>query len=189
MRFSKFHLYFSSILITLVTVTTALGVYAKVAGIETPSIHPRSTPNERTDIHSNSPESANAGVLSPTNTRAASTGETGEPITTSSGISEMRLALRLKNIGAKMYGAYWCPHCHQQKQLFGQEAIRFINYIECDPKGNNAQPELCRAANIQGYPTWEINGEFYPGTQSLEELAELSGYEGDRIFKNQELGR
>ncbi|MGI0489796.1 hypothetical protein ACN4EK_30645 [Pantanalinema rosaneae CENA516] len=93
------------------------------------------------------------------------------------------LAKHLQQIGAKMYGAYWCPHCQQQKELFGSPTFsRYINYIECDPRGQNAKPNLCRAAKIGGYPTWEINGKFYPGTQSLKSLAKWSGYQGSQNF-------
>lgn len=81
-----------------------------------------------------------------------------------------------------MYGAFWCPHCHAQKQLFGQEALKLITYIECDARGQNPQPHLCQSANIRAYPTWDIRGEFFQGVQSLEALAELSGYQGDRNF-------
>ncbi len=92
------------------------------------------------------------------------------------------LALHLKKINAKMYGAYWCPHCTSQKELFGKSAIQSINYIECDPRGANAKPNLCQAAKVTGYPTWEINGKQYVGVQSLEELAKSSGYKGSTKF-------
>lgn len=92
------------------------------------------------------------------------------------------LALYLKKINAKMYGAYWCPHCTHQKEMFGKSAIQLINYIECDPRGENAKPSLCKAAKIVGYPTWEINGKQYVGVQSLEELAKSSGYKGSTKF-------
>ena len=105
-------------------------------------------------------------------------------ITTSSGESEIALTQHLKQVGAKMYGAFWCPHCQEQKQLFGQEAVAQLNYIECDPEGQNAQPEVCKAKGIQGLPTWEIKGKFYEGTKSLEELANLSSYSGERNFTN-----
>lgn len=91
------------------------------------------------------------------------------------------LAAHLKKIGAKMYGAYWCPHCTRQKEMFGA-AIRSIDYVECDPQGDNPRPKLCQAAKIKGYPTWEINGQLYPGTQSLEELAKASNYKGSKDF-------
>jgi hypothetical protein len=76
-----------------------------------------------------------------------------------------------------MYGAYWCPYCSRQEDLFGN-SFRLIDYVECDPRGENPRPQLCRAANIQGYPTWEIRGQLYPGLLSLEELARLSGFRG-----------
>lgn len=91
------------------------------------------------------------------------------------------LAAHLRKIGAKMYGAYWCPHCSQQKELFGA-AFRSIDYVECDPDGANGRPALCKSAKITGYPTWEIKGKLYPGTQSLEDLAKLSGYSGSSNF-------
>lgn len=89
---------------------------------------------------------------------------------------EADLANHLRQTGARMYGAYWCPHCAAQKEQFGISARR-IPYIECDPQGENSQADFCRAKGIQGYPTWEINGEFYVGVQPLGKLAELSGFE------------
>jgi hypothetical protein len=86
------------------------------------------------------------------------------------------LALHLKKLDVKMYGAFWCPACGKQKEIFGDRAFQYINYIECDPRGENPQPQLCRNAQIRAYPTWEIGNKKYEGVQSLRELAELSGY-------------
>jgi hypothetical protein len=36
--------------------------------------------------------------------------------------------------GAKMYGLYWCPHCIEQKKMFG-ESFRYVDYVECAVKG------------------------------------------------------
>ena len=105
-------------------------------------------------------------------------------IATTSGEAEILLAQHLSAIDAKKYGAWWCPHCHAQQALFGQEAFAYINYVECDPEGQNSQTETCRAAGIEGYPTWEVNGEFYSGVQSLQTLATLSNYQGPQDFKN-----
>ena len=107
-------------------------------------------------------------------------------VTTTSGPAQLALARHLREIGAKEYGAYWCPHCHDQKMLFGKEAAALIDYVECDPRGQNSRAEICQAAgaNIKGFPTWEIKGQFYSGTQSLEKLADLSGYTGPRNFQN-----
>lgn len=89
---------------------------------------------------------------------------------------EQQLAEHLANEGAKMYGAYWCPHCAEQKELFG-DAEDAIPYVECAADGENAQPQLCEEKGIQGYPTWEIGGEFYMGARSLNNLAELSNFQ------------
>ena len=109
--------------------------------------------------------------------------ETSIKTTTSSGTSEIALAQHLKKVGAKMYGSFTCEHCQAQKESFGKEAARIINYIECNPQGKNARRDLCEAAKIEGTPTWEINGKFYQGEKSLQELADLSGYQGSREFK------
>ncbi|UBF28924.1 hypothetical protein K9N68_14415 [Kovacikia minuta CCNUW1] len=114
----------------------------------------------------------------------AQAGATAPPITTTSGPAEVALARHLKNIGAKMYGAYWCPHCHEQMAAFGRQAALQVPYIECAEDGKNARPDLCKAANIEGYPTWKIKGQTLTGTQSLEELATASGYRGSRSFKS-----
>lgn len=107
-------------------------------------------------------------------------------VTTTSGPAQLALVRHLREIGAKEYGAYWCPHCHDQKMLFGKEAGALIDYVECDPRGQNSRAEICQAAaaNVKGFPTWEIKGQFYSGTQSLEKLADLSGYTGPRNFQN-----
>ncbi len=89
---------------------------------------------------------------------------------------EAQLAEHLSTIGAKMYGAYWCPHCARQKQLFG-DAARLLPYVECDPRGANPQVDVCNAVGINAYPTWEINGGFYLGAQPLTQLADLSDFE------------
>lgn len=47
----------------------------------------------------------------------------------------VELAKRLKAAGAKMYGAFWCSHCFEQKQSFGKEAMAELPYVECYPDG------------------------------------------------------
>ena len=85
------------------------------------------------------------------------------------------LAIHLSVSGAKMYGAYWCPHCATQKTLFGQAADQ-IPYVECDPEGENSQTALCQQKGITAYPTWEINGEFRQGVHPLGKLADLTEF-------------
>lgn len=88
---------------------------------------------------------------------------------------QVSLAKHLGSIDAKMYGSYKCPHCTDQKKVFGT-AFNFIEYVECDNRGANANPSLCFAKGISSYPTWEINGRYYQGQYKLDKLAELSGY-------------
>ena len=45
------------------------------------------------------------------------------------------LARRLKAAGAKMYGAFWCSHCQEQKAEFGAAAQADLPYVECYPQG------------------------------------------------------
>lgn len=106
-------------------------------------------------------------------------------VTTTSGSAELALVEHLNDMGAKYYGAYWCPHCHEQKQLFGKEAAAQIDYVECAADGVNAQVEQCKAAGIQAFPSWEINSQVYAGVRSLNELADLSDYQGPRNFLQQ----
>lgn len=110
-------------------------------------------------------------------------GNVGPAVTTTSGQAEIALAQHLQASGAKMYSAYWCPHCHEQKQLFGQQAMASLPYVECAPDGANAQTALCQEKGIPGFPTWEIDGQFYSGTRTLNELAQLSGYQGPTNFQ------
>ncbi len=107
-----------------------------------------------------------------------------QKIENESGESEKQLASYLTQIGAKMYGAWWCPHCHEQKELFGRQAWPSITYIECYDAGSNYQVKLCRDAGITGYPTWKINDQTLVGRQSLEDLADAAGYTGPRDFHN-----
>ncbi len=126
-----------------------------------------------------------APISNPDAAEANVPGQAGPPVSTVSGEAEIQLARHLKATGATMYGAWWCPHCHDQKQLFGSEAAKILPYVECDAEGKRPQVNLCRSKEgLTGYPTWEINGQFYSGTQSLQKLAELTGYTGPTNFKN-----
>lgn len=71
--------------------------------------------------------------------------------------------------GATMYGASWCPHCQNQKAMFGS-SFQYVNYVEC---ADNPQP--CSAMGVEGYPTWIVNGKQYPGEQSLDSLGSITG--------------
>jgi uncharacterized membrane protein len=92
---------------------------------------------------------------------------------TESSKEAMALAATLEGMNAKMYGAYWCSHCYDQKEVFGKQAFAKIEYVECSKDGVNSKTKLCRAMEVPGYPTWEIQGKLYPGQQELDELQDL----------------
>jgi len=86
------------------------------------------------------------------------------------------LAEHLSAINAEFYGAYWCPHCQQQKLVFGASSAR-LPYVECSPNGRRGAPSTdCLAANIHNYPTWVINGRRFERTLSARQLARYSGF-------------
>ncbi|XP_056685223.1 thiol-disulfide oxidoreductase LTO1-like isoform X2 [Spinacia oleracea] len=90
----------------------------------------------------------------------------------------------LKSTGAKMYGAFWCSHCQEQKEMFGREAMQLLDYVECFPDGVKKGIKMvsaCSDVGIEGFPTWLINGEVISGEKTLEELAEISGFNYDKV--------
>jgi hypothetical protein len=91
----------------------------------------------------------------------------GEPLNPSTPEQEA-LAAQLRRQGAQFYGAWWCPACFQQKNLFGKEGSRQLPYVECDK--TEADRDRCTAAKIQAYPTWVLKGQRLEGVQRLYEL-------------------
>jgi hypothetical protein len=73
-----------------------------------------------------------------------------------------------------MYGAFWCPHCQNQKDTFG-ESFDFIEYVECSLPDKSGQTQVCKDKGIKSYPTWDIKGVMHSGELSLSKLSELSG--------------
>jgi hypothetical protein len=81
----------------------------------------------------------------------------------------------LNQSGAKMYGAFWCPHCQSQKQLFGS-SVEYLPYVECSSPNGQSQLPVCAQENITGYPTWIFSdGTRQPGELSLQALSEKTG--------------
>jgi glutaredoxin len=77
----------------------------------------------------------------------------------------------LKDKGAVMYGAFWCPHCANQKKAFGEEGFAQVNYVECDGRDPKGKPALCEEKKVASYPTWIFaDGSRLTGEQSLKEL-------------------
>ena len=88
---------------------------------------------------------------------------------------EGALARHLREKGAVMYGAHWCPHCTEQKALFGA-AAKDIPYVECAKDGVNGRPDLCEKAGVKSFPTWVMGAERLTGVQSLSKLATFSKF-------------
>ena len=82
----------------------------------------------------------------------------------------------LNDNGAKMFGAYWCPHCSDQKKMFGS-SWKYVNYVECSLPNRGGETQVCIDENIESYPTWEVNGERIGGIVALTRLSELTGCE------------
>jgi hypothetical protein len=81
----------------------------------------------------------------------------------------------LSDKGAKMYGAYWCPHCADQKELFGA-SFQYVNYTECGIKGSRSLAQVCTDANVQHFPTWVFaDGSRVEGKHELEFLSQETG--------------
>ncbi len=73
--------------------------------------------------------------------------------------------------GVKMYGAWWCPHCNNQKKSFG-DAWHYVDYVECSTQ-DGKQTEECKNANISGYPTWRFaDGTELAGEATFEQLSQ-----------------
>ena len=97
-------------------------------------------------------------------------------VTSESTKESIALAKYLKDKGVVKYSAYWCPNCLDQSELFGKEAYKELNVVECARDGKNSQTQLCIDKKIEGFPSWEINGKIIIGVRTLKELSELTGY-------------
>ncbi len=88
------------------------------------------------------------------------------------------LASCLGEAGATFYGAFWCPHCNDQKKAFGKSE-KLLPYVECSTPDGNGQTEVCIEKQIQSYPTWIFaDGTRLTGAQSPQALAEKTSCEG-----------
>ena len=87
-----------------------------------------------------------------------------------------QFATCLKDSGIKFYGAFWCPHCNNQKKLFGSSKS-LLPYVECSTPNGQAQTQICIDKNITGYPTWEFADGTRPfqGEVSLSDLSAKTG--------------
>lgn len=94
----------------------------------------------------------------------------------SSSAEQLALVEHLRRVGVVFYGAWWCPACFKQKNLFGQEAGNQLPYVECEK--TEQQRERCGKVGIAAFPTWVMGNQRLEGVQTLERLAQWSGYPG-----------
>ena len=94
--------------------------------------------------------------------------------------------------GAVFYGAFWWPHCADQKKRFkGSEKL--LPYVECSQPDGEGQTEICAEKAIGSYPTWEFaDGTRITNVQTLEFLAAKTGctlpLDEDPIVAPEEIG-
>lgn len=75
----------------------------------------------------------------------------------------------------KMYGAYWCPHCADQKEMF-ESSFQYVPYVECGVPGSRDESQNCKDAGIKHFPTWQFaDGERQEGTLTLQTIGTRSG--------------
>ena len=88
----------------------------------------------------------------------------------------IKLAEQLNTVGARFFGAHWCPACKEQMKLFGKQAGRHLNYVECGlPEKYPDQVNQCRDENIRSIPTWTRPGSArLEGVQSIDTLERWS---------------
>jgi len=76
---------------------------------------------------------------------------------------------------AKMYGLYWCPHCIEQKEMFG-DAFHYVPYVECAIKGSSELATECKIAGVKLFPSWQFGSEPpKEGVLSLDALSDKTG--------------
>lgn len=161
--------------VQLVQVVTAIGI--AIGTISTPE----------SSVQANPQQTSFAAPSAPTNTskprRYGPNIALGAKINTVSGAAEIALVEHLIAKDVKYYGAYRCSDCQSQRSLFGAVAAAKLPYIECADGTENSQRQLCKEKDIKRFPTWVIDGKYFTGSKNLQEIAELTGYEGPKNFK------
>jgi len=77
----------------------------------------------------------------------------------------------IANTSTTFYGAWWCPHCHEQKNEFG-DAAQYLPYVEC-AASDTSEKQSCVDLGIKNYPTWVFpDNTSSTGIQTLQTLSE-----------------
>lgn len=111
--------------------------------------------------------------------------QTNPPKTT----SYDNLAQCLSDQQVVMYSSITCAVCARVRKTFGQ-SYKYLNVVECHPKGNNPQPGLCLQKRIEKTPTWIIEKDGKEikrttGFSGVEDLASFAGCE-DALAKDRQ---
>ena len=72
-------------------------------------------------------------------------------VTSESTRESIEFAKYLKDNGVVKYSAYWCPNCLNQSELFGKQAYKELNVVECARDGVNSQTQLCIDKILKGF--------------------------------------
>jgi glutaredoxin len=76
---------------------------------------------------------------------------------------------------ATMYGVAWCPHCADQKALFG-DSFQYVTYVDCAIPGTKKETDQCKSLGIKHTPTWIFgDGSRQEGTLQLDKLSQQTG--------------
>ena len=68
-----------------------------------------------------------------------------------------------------LYTQLGCHACLNQESIFGDNYNK-INVVDC-----YFEREVCAEKEIRATPTWIIDGKYYEGTRTIEQLKELTG--------------
>lgn len=133
--------------------------------------------NTPTTEQANTPTDS-APVVADTAENTGTEGDTEEVVVENDGevVVDVEYTTRLANCmtenWTKMYGTARCSHCDDQRNLFG-EWFANVDYTDCDE-----DRQSCLDAGVRGFPTWiDGEGNSFPGTQTLDRLATISGCE------------
>ncbi|MDD9868105.1 MAG: hypothetical protein OXU73_02140 [Candidatus Campbellbacteria bacterium] len=90
-----------------------------------------------------------------------------------------KLAFHLDETGSIFYGAFWCPACESQKNMFDDKGQKLLPYVECSLPNRRGQYPVCDEAGVRSYPTWHFtSGLVCPSVLTKGALAVASGYNG-----------
>ena len=73
-------------------------------------------------------------------------------VTSESTRESIELAKYLKDNGVVKYLAYWWPNCLNQSELFGKQAYRELNVVECARDGTKVKLNYALIKKLKGFP-------------------------------------